>query len=82
MQPSQRGHVQTVESCEPLLSPAGHVHDPGIVAYQHVLGHDALARWGLGPILPAVDHLVRQTSGAQDVYASHDHIFLSGLCPA
>ena len=34
--------VQPVESCEPLLSVAGQVHDLGIVAHRHVPGHDAL----------------------------------------
>ena len=64
VQPSQRGHVQAVESCQPPLSLAGQVHDLGIVAHQHVPLHDALARCWLGPILPAVGHLDRQTHPA------------------
>jgi hypothetical protein len=64
VQPSQRGHVQAVESCEPLLSLVGQVHDLGIFAHQQVPGHDALARCWLGPVLPAVGHLTRQTHPA------------------
>ncbi len=63
VQPSQRGHVQAVESCEPPLSPAGQSRPQDSRASADTRT-DALARCWLGPVLPAVGHLVRQTHPA------------------